>query len=301
MQVSRLFEIIYILLNKKSVTAKELAAQFDVSTRTIYRDIDTLSLAGIPVYTEKGKGGGISLLPDFVLNKSILSEAEQNEILTALHGLSLVTSDEANGVLNRLSTIFNKTAANWLEVDFTDWSYAGGFFNDFKRAILERRIAVFDYYNSYGEKTFRRVEPLQLWFKSKSWYIKAFCLTKQDLRLYKLTRVQSLIVTDEYFPVRDLLSVDADDGTQVAHQDRVDITIKLRLMPEMTYRVYDEFDEQHVEKQEDGSFIVSVTWPEDNWVYGYVMSFGEYVEVLEPEHLRDIIKLKAQRILERYL
>jgi len=99
MQSSRLFEIIYLLLNKKSMTAKELAERFDVSTRTIYRDVDVLSLAGIPVYTEKGKNGGISLLPDYVLNKSILSESEQEEILSALQSLSCIGNDDEGQVL----------------------------------------------------------------------------------------------------------------------------------------------------------------------------------------------------------
>jgi len=308
MQVNRLFEIIYILLNKESVTAKELAAQFGVSTRTIYRDIDTLSLAGIPVYTEKGKGGGIGLLPDFVLNKSILSEREQNEILAALHGLSHVKTDETKSVLNRISTIFNKTASNWLEVDFSDWSYANDFFADFKVAILERRIVTFDYYNTYGEKTFRRVEPMQLWFKSRAWYVKAFCLTKMDMRLYKLTRVKNLIVTDEHFLVRDLLSNEYDNATinstapeRNPKNERMDITIKLLIAPEMTYRVFDEFEEGMAEKQTDGSFIITVTYPEDNWVYGYILSFGEYAEVLEPMNLREIINAKAQKISEKYL
>lgn len=174
MQVNRLFEIIYILLDKKIITAGELAMHFGVSSRTIYRDIDTLSLAGIPIYTEKGKGGGISLLPDFVLNKSILSEQEQNEILSALHGLSGVKSGGNNGtneteqVLQKLSTIFNKTASNWLEVDFSGWSYMDGdVFNECKNAIMGRRIVEFNYYNTYGEVTCRRIEPIQLWFKSK--------------------------------------------------------------------------------------------------------------------------------------
>jgi len=297
MQVNRLFEIIYILLNKQTVTAKELAEQFNVSTRTIYRDIDTLSLAGIPVYTEKGKGGGISLLPDFVLNKSILSEREQSEILNALHGLSHVQTEETKGVLNRLSTIFNKTAANWLDVDFSDWSYANDFFGHFKIGILEKRIVAFDYYNAYGEKSSRQVEPIQLWFKSKAWYIKGFCLNKQGMRLFKLTRVKNVIVTDEYFTERDLLNLPPEEPNK---HENTDITMKLRILPEMTYRVFDEYDENHIERQPDGSFIVSRTWPEDNWVYGYILSYGEYAEVLEPEHLRQIIKTKAQKMMDKY-
>ena len=300
MQTNRLFEIIYILLNKKIVPAKELAEHFGVSTRTIYRDIDNLSLAGIPVYTEKGKGGGISLLPDFVLNKSILSEQEQNEILVALHGLSNLKTDETDKVLRRLSTIFNKPVANWMDVDFSGWSYSNDYFNDFKVAILERRVVQFDYYNSYGEKTHRRVEPIQLWFKSRAWYIKGFCLTKQDMRLYKMSRVKNLVVTSEHFPARDLLAVSDDDSRVQSHENK-DITFTLRIAPEMTYRVFDEFEEDMVEPQDDGSFVVSITWPEDNWVYGYILSYGEYAEVLEPPHLKEIIKEKAQSIFAKYL
>jgi len=300
--MNRLFEVIYILLNKKMITAKELAEHFDVSQRTIYRDIDLLSLAGIPVYTEKGKGGGISLLPEFVLNKSILSEQEQNEILSALQGLSTVKTAETDQVLKKLSTIFNKTTINWLDVDFSDWGYINGrAFYDFKTAILEHRIAEaeFDYYSTYGEKTHRRIEPIQLWFKSKAWYIKGFCLMRQDIRLFKLSRVRNLTVTDEQFTERELLSIQPDPIPD-SHQ-KPDVTLKLKISPEMTYRVYDEFDESFAEKQPDGSFVVEVTWPEDDWVYGTILSYGEYIEVLEPEHIREIIKEKSQKTAKQYL
>ena len=146
MHASRLFEIVYILLNKDRVTAKELAERFGVSTRTIYRDIDTIGLAGIPVYSEKGKGGGISLLPDFVLNKSILSEQEQSEILASLQGLTQIRTDDTSHVLQKLSTVFNKTAAKWLEVDFSDWSFERqDFWGGFKSAILQKLVVEFDY------------------------------------------------------------------------------------------------------------------------------------------------------------
>jgi len=296
MQINRLFEIIYTLLDKDTSTTRELAEKFGVSTRTIRRDIDTLSLAGIPIYTIKGKGGGVKLLPNFILNKSILSENEQNEILTALHGLANIKPDEAQGALTRLSTLFNKTATNWLEVDFSDWDSTNGF-DKFKNAILERRVTEFDYYNSYGEKTFRRVEPVQLLFKYRSWYLKGFCLTKHGMRMYKLTRVHNLVVTSEYFPVREY-----DAPTQDAHADdtRPQITFKLRISPERTFRVFDDFAEGMVEKQPDGSFIVTRTYPEDDWVYSYILSFGKYAEVLEPPHLREIIKAEAKNILHHY-
>ena len=300
MKLNRLFEIVYILLQKKSVSARELAEHFGVSVRTIYRDIDVLSLAGIPVYTEQGRGGGIGLLPGFVLNKSILSEQEQREILYALQGLSNVKTLETDKVLTKLSTIFNITTVDWLEVDFSDWSFATGqFFNNLKAAILGKRIAEFDYYSTFGEKTRRRIEPLQLWFKSKAWYIKGFCLMRQNVRTFKLTRVKNLAITDERFTERDLLSAVVTSDA-ISHEKR-DITLKLRIDPQMTYRVHDEFDEHMIEKQQDGGYVITVTWPEDEWVYGTILSYGEYITVLEPSHIREVIKAKLIKATEKYI
>lgn len=299
MQINRLLEIVYILLRQRRVTAKDLAERFGVSTRTIYRDIDNLSLSGIPVYTEKGKNGGISLLPDFVLSKSILSEEEQNEILSALHGLSSVQVAEAGHVLQKLSAVFNKSAVSWLEVDFTNWGFSDGLiFADIKTAVLERRVIEFDYYSAVGEKTRRRAEPIQLWFKSRAWYMKGFCLTRQDIRLFKLSRIQELTVTHEIFPKRDLLAA-APKTDEPPAPYRNDITFTVKIAAVQAFRVLDEFGGMAF-KQPDGSYIVTITWPEDEWMYGYILSFGEHLEVLEPERVKDIIREKAEKIARKY-
>jgi len=269
-----------------------------VSRRTICRDVDTLSSAGIPVYTEKGKGGGISLLPDFVLNKSILSEQEQNEILSALHGLSNIKIGDTNQVLQKVSATFNKTATNWLEVDFSEWwDYENNYFNDLKTAVIERRIAEFDYYNTFGEKRFRRVEPTQLWFKLNSWYLKAFCLTKQDMRVYKLTRIKNLAITNEHFSTRDL-PIESDDSSDdnTMHW----ITLKLHISPEMAYQVYDDFTESEIEKQADGSFLITSTTPETQGLCSFLMSYKSCIEVLAPEHIRKMIRNEAEKILKKH-
>ena len=296
MKLNRLLEIVHILMHKESVTAPFLADKFSVSKRTIYRDIDTLSLSGIPVYTEQGKGGGISLLPEYVLNKTLLSEQEQNEILTALHGLSKIKADETDRVLQKISSFFNKSATDWLEVDFSDWGNESNtiIFDNFKKAILERKVVTFDYYNRYGQKTFRRIEPMKLWYKSHSWYIKGFCLIKNEQRLYKVTRVENLVITNDVFELRDI-----NDSENKLNTEQL-TTFRFHIAPEMAYRVFDFFHEGNVERMEDGSFIVKATWGEDNWVYGFVLSFGEYIEVLEPEHLREIIKEKSEKISKIY-
>ena len=300
MKANRLFEIIYILLNKKSITAKELAEQFGVSTRTVYRDIDVLSLAGIPVYTETGKSGGISLLPDFVLNKSLLSEQEQNEILTALQGLSHIKATETEQILQKVSSLFKKATGNWIKVDYLNWGPKGEvYWNSLKTAILERRIIEFEYYSTYCEKTYRRVEPIQIWFNTRAWYLKGFCLTRDSIRTFKLTRVRNLIITNKTFEERDYSEIQSHSGSLEHH--RPNVTIRLRIAPEMVYRVLDEFGGNVEEIQPDGSYIISVTWPENNWVYGVILSFGEYADVLEPRYVKDIIRDKAKKIFEKYL
>jgi len=299
LHTGRLFEIVYLLLNKERVTAKELAERFGVSTRTVYRDIDAISLAGIPVYTEKGKGGGISLLPDYVLSKSVFSEQEQNEILSTLHGLTQIQSADSAQLLQKLTAIFNKTAINWLEVDFSDWGYKNeDIWGGLKTAILGRRIAEFDYYSSYSEKTRRRVEPVQLWFKSRAWYLRAYDLTKQDFRLFRLSRMRGLEIADEVFSERDLGSAE-NECLPSANQNQL-VNLRFMIKPEMAYRVLDEFAADVEGMADDGSYIVSVCWPEDNWIYNTILSFGEFIEVLEPLLIRDKIREKAKKIYEKY-
>ncbi|MCL2621167.1 MAG: WYL domain-containing protein, partial [Defluviitaleaceae bacterium] len=200
----------------------------------------------------------------------------------------------------KMSTIFNKTTTNWIEVDYSGWTHENDFFNDFKVAILEQRIVEFDYYNRYGDKTFRRVEPMQVWFKSKSWYIKGFCLTKHGMRLYKLSRIKGLTVMDEHFDKRDSLIVSGNPILSIFEEGK-NVNLKLRIEPEKAYRIYDDLYESMVEKQPDGSFIATMTWPENSWLYDFILSFGKYIEVLEPEHIRNIIKEEAQKISEKYL
>jgi|AGTN01.2.fsa_nt_gi Predicted transcriptional regulator len=303
MQMNRLFEIVYILLsqkNQKTVTARELAERFAVSQRTIYRDIDALSFAGVPIYTNKGKGGGIGLLPDFVLDKSLLNESEQNEILSALQGLSVVKTEETHHVLKKLGTIFNRSVVNWIEVDFSDWTIQNGeTFRLLKTAILEKRVARFAYFNARGETANRRIEPIQLLFKSKSWYLKGYCLDNNDIRLFKLTRIKNPAVAEETFVERDLLKTHEHSPESPEYAGQV-ITVKLKISPKMTYRVHDEFNENQVEKNSDGSYTVTATWPEDDWMYGFILSFGEHIEVLHPAHVREIIVEKFQKALDKY-
>lgn len=165
MQIDRLFQIVYLLLDRKAMTAKELAAHFEVSVRTILRDIDTLSSANIPVYTIQGKGGGISILDGYVLNKAALNEEEQKQILIALQSLAATGNTDANRTLSKLSALFQKTDTDWLKVDFSRWGQGAQDnrrFELLKTAILRRHAVCFDYVGSYGSESRRKAYPLKL-------------------------------------------------------------------------------------------------------------------------------------------
>lgn len=298
MQVNnRLFEIVYILMQKKKITAKELADKFEVSIRTIYRDIEILSRANIPIYTIKGKDGGIGLLDEYVLNKTILSEKEQNQILFALQGMKKVVGEDEKDILEKLSILFNKKVNDWIKIDFSNWGKdktQKERFEMIKTAILNRKKIEFIYYNSNGNESKRIVEPLQIWFKDKSWYLISYCKLKEDYRIFKIARIKGIKILEEHFE-RELPKEKKEEKYRLKN-----ILLELEINKEMAYRVYDEFESKEISKKDNGNFIVKVEYPENEWVYGYILSFGEHIKVLSPDRARNVIKYKLEKTLKNY-
>ncbi len=301
MKINRLLEITLILLNRSTITAGELAERFDVSTRTIYRDIDELSSAGVPVFTNKGSGGGISLLDNYAINKAFLTEHERDSLLLALKTLQATRYPEIDVILEKIGAVFKKAAsADWVKIEFAPWGSGPNEENkflDIKRAILECKVVTFDYINADGILSHRQIEPMLLVFKGQAWYVWGHCRTRRDFRTFRLSRIRNMVVTDEAFKRRPLESVKEEEPTDTPKKS---VTLKLRFQPEDLYRVYDDYDEERIIRNPDGTYDVTVTFPEDEWVYGYIMSFGNYVEVLEPPHIRDIIRQRTGKALELY-
>lgn len=288
-----MFKIVYYLLEKRHATAAELARKFEVSVRTIYRDIDALSGAGIPVYAETGRNGGIYLMDKFVLDKAVLSETEQQEILTALQSLNVTNSINNSATLGKLSALFNVGSQDWIEVDFSRWGNKNNDnekFELFKLAVINHKCIKITYAGSSGIVGERIIEPLKLMYKSRSWYLKAFCTKRQEHRLFKLTRILDFEVLDENFIPH---SFPESEHTAIQLQNEM---ITLRFPKELTYRVYDEFDRDEVEIRENGDLIVKTDMPQDSWLIGYIFSFGAQVEIMEPANLRKVVAQKAKEI-----
>ena len=299
MEQSRLFKIVYHLLEKGKSTAPELAEKFEVSIRTIYRDLDTISAAGIPIYATQGKGGGIFIMQDFMLNKSLLSEQEKEQILMALQGISATEHNQTDELLMKLSGLFQSKVTNWIEVDFSEWykntpNY--DVFNLIKNTIFNQYTITFSYFAREGNYSNRTVEPIKLIFKNKDWYLYGFCLLRNDFRFFKLTRIKDLEISSDTF----IREVKSSHEIETVIKNKNFIHAKLKFSPKVAFRVYDEFTD-NVSKDNQGNLYVNIDLPDNETLFSYILSFGDNVEILEPDYLRHSMKEKLALMLEKYI
>ena len=298
MKDNRLFRILYYILEKGKVTANELADKFEVSVRTIYRDIDSISSAGIPIYALQGKGGGIEIAEDFVLSKSLLSENEKQQIMSALQGLDNTTIQRENELLTKLSALFKMKNTSWIEVDFNNWQNNKMYektFDDIKSAILSKNIISFTYFSSNEKETDRSVKPVRLLFKSQDWYLYALCLLRNDFRYFKLSRIKNLGIHTEKF---DDNFEDVILKKETPHENTVNIKVKFDR--KVAFRVYDELNGE-ITEDNDGNLYTEIEIPNDYNLYNYIFSFGDEAEVLEPEEVRMQIKKMINKMAEKYI
>ena len=318
LKTERLLETVFLLLDKRKVTAEELATRFGVSKRTVLRDMESLSLAGIPIYSRQGKEGGFSLMETFILDKSLLTAEEQKEILSALETMKPFTENHTEKLLMKLKGIFSspEPRTDWLEVDFFRWGKKNGDserFNLLKSCILKRQPVAFVYSGTSGKTEKRQAYPLKLVFKKYTWYLQGFCPDKNDYRTCKLNRLRELSVLPGSFedkyrpPLLDnpeyILETPATNPPDTGNQNPPVpiISLILEFSPEVAYRVYDEFEPEEITPNSDGSFTVEVSYPETDWVYGYILSFGTAITVISPRRVAEIIKSRSEKIFQKYL
>lgn len=298
MKDNRLFRILYYILEKEKVTANELADKFEVSVRTIYRDIDSISSVGVPIFTTQGKGGGIKIDNEFILNKSLFDANEKEQIIAALQGLEKTNEAYKSELITKLSALFKIKNSNWIEIDFTSWGSNNTYqdlFNALKTVIINKNIISFSYNRSKGEKINRKVKPIRLLFKEQDWYLYAFCLLRNNFRYFKLSRIKDL----------EVLAINYEDNFENAvlkkelKYENI-VNIKLKFDKSVAFRVYDEFNEA-IEEDEKGNLYVEIKIPNNYKLYNYIFSFGSNVEILEPKEIRNQFKNMINEIAKKYI
>lgn len=299
--LKRLLGIVYILINKRTVTASELAERFEVSVRTIYRDVEALSMAGIPVYTQRGKAGGICLMEQFVLDKMLVTEEEQQQIVTALSSVEQTVGGDKSETLDKVRDFFQIESQNWLSIDFSDWSeQRHGLFALLKQAVLTHEVLIFDYYGRNGDMKNRTVEPLQLIFKDYTWYVKAYCRERRAMRLFKVIRMKRVRGSGERFVPDTKKYEEQFQSDEFSSVPMMLEQVVLHIDKTQAYRVYDRFEEDEIDVQEDGSFLVHTECPQDDWIYEVIFSFGETLKVLSPERIEQEARRRLRAALQRY-
>ena len=308
MKVDRLVSIIMILLEKDRVGAQELAERFEVSPRTIYRDIDTINMAGIPVRSVSGVGGGFEVMQQYKLDKNVFSTADLSAILMGLSNLSnVMRGDELINAIAKVKSFIPadrakdiELKANQICIDLSPWMGNRNiqpFLEIIKTALQESRLLTFEYVAHHGNKTTRTVEPYQLVLKSSHWYLQGYCYKRNDFRLFRLSRMSNLKMQEETFTPRDYQKpmLDFADIFETM-QTRIKIRIHKSVMDRMLdYCAYEDFSPDG-----DEHFIVSFPFIENEYCYDILLSFGDKCECLEPLHIRTEMKRRIQDIAALY-
>lgn len=300
MKIDRLIGILSVLLQEEKVTAKDLAEKFEVSRRTISRDIEDLSRAGIPVYTAQGSGGGISIVEGYRMDRTLLTTKDMQMILAGLRSLdSVAGSHYYSQLMEKLKTGSSDfvSGRDSILIDLSSW-YKDALAPKIElilNAIDEKSLLSFQYYAPKGESN-RLIEPYYLVFKWSSWYVWGWCTDRKDFRLFKLNRMEKLKNTAESFPGRKVPVIDLTN-------DRIwtgGIQVTARFEPSEKWRLIEEYGPVCYTEETDGKLLFHTMYWDMNSLLSWLLTFGDRVTVAEPECVRQKLLNIAKNIEKKY-
>lgn len=307
MQIDQLFEFVYILIDKKQVTAKEMAERFGVSTRTIYRWMEALSVSGIPVYSLKGRGGGIAISEKFAMDNTVLSEDERLAIVSSVKALENLTGKKSTAITperkaaDKLSRLVTSNT-DWLEVDFAPWSPEGSevrnLFEILRNSILKKRQISFDYFTGDGRIEKRIVHPWKLIFRGQAWYLYGWCTSRKAERFFKLTRMRNLLMTSKNANISR--NVNPQRSAGIPEYSAPLIQIKAKITKEKISYLMDSFICSEIKAQKNGFINVTFTAPDTAWLCEILLSFGPQIKITSPARVKNKIAEMAGNISELY-
>lgn len=308
MKIDRLVSIIMVLLDKKRIGAQELADLFEVSPRTIYRDIDAINMAGIPIRSTPGIGGGFEIMQEYKLDQKVFSSAELSAILMGLSNISgMIRGDELAHALAKVRSFIPAEKAKEIEVkanqvciDLSPWMGSRNtalYLEMVKTALQENRLLSFEYADRYGNKTVRTAEPYQLVLKSSHWYFQGYCHKRNDFRLFRLSRMSSLQLREENFTPRDCPKPQLDFGDMLAAMQE---EITIRIHNSITDIVLDYCTSDQISPDGGEYCIVRFPFIENDYYYNILLSFGGKCECLEPLHIRKELIRRIHEIAAIY-
>lgn len=296
MRIDRLIGILSILLQKEKVTAPELAEHFEVSRRTINRDIEELCKAGIPIVTTQGTGGGISIMEGYKIDRTLFTNKEVQDILAGLRSL-----DSVHGT-NRYIQLMEKLSAGSSDfmagnqsvlIDLSSW-YKNALaykIEIIRNAIEHKTMLGFSYYSPRGESK-RQIEPYYLIFQWSNWYVWGWCRMREDFRLFKLNRMEEIASTENTFEERACPLPDLRDTKVFPGK----IAVKALFEPEYKWKLIEEYGLHCYTVQEDGRLLFWTNCNNKDYLIDWLLSFRDGVELIEPEEIRTELKTVIEKM-----
>ena len=300
MKIDRLIGILSILLQQEQVTAPCLAEKFEVSRRTINRDIEDICKAGIPIVTTQGRGGGITIMEGYRIDKTLLSSADMQAILAGLKGLDSVSGTKRYQQLMDKLSVGNANILdnnNHVCIDLSSWhkTTLAPKIALIQQAIEDKERIAFTYFAPKGESS-RVVEPKLLVFQWASWYVWGYCLKRRDFRMFKLNRMLDVMGTGEPAEEREVPLLQINSKQIFPHQ----IYAKTVFAPAMKWRLIDEYGVDSFQEMEDGTLELLSGFTDKQSLFGWLLSFGNQAELIEPEELRREFKDWIIQISKKY-
>lgn len=308
MKIDRLVSIIMILLEQKKISAPELAKMFEVNLRTIYRDIETINQAGIPIITYRGVNGGIGIMEQYKIEKKLFTLSDITELLIGLKSIhSTMTSQELLNTMTKIKGLVPKDELkqveekiNQIKIDNTPWfgnERIKSSVDKVKTAINENKFISFKYFDRLGQKSKRKIEPYRLVLKNSNWYIQGYCTLRNDFRIFEVSNMSSLKIPEETFIPRNF---DYDSQDIYFRTDRETITLKLLIHESLSDFMVELCGKNNVMLYKDDKYIAYFPFIEDDYFYNMILGFGDKCECLEPEHVRLEIIRRVEKILSMY-
>ncbi len=300
MKIDRLIGILSVLLQEEKVTAPELAERFEVSRRTINRDIDELLYAGIPIRTSQGMGGGISIAEGYKVDRTILTSKDMQMILAGLRSLDSVSGSRYYGqLMEKIQAGSSEfiSGKDSILIDLSSWykETLAPKISSIQDAIENRHILEFYYYAPSSESK-RSIEPYYIVFKWTSWYVYGWCLKRKDYRLFKLNRMDKVKETHKEFTCRNAPVPDLSSELRFPRN----IVLKALFDPDMKWRLVEEFGPDCYEEQENGKLLLIRDYSDIENLTMWMLTFGDKVEVIEPLEVRERLIAMAESMMKIY-
>ena len=296
--------MLLIISKKGMVTGKELAEHFEVSLRTIYRDIEKLGEAGIPIASMGGKGGGYYIMENYNVDNLFLKKDEASTFMAIMDNLNFLFGKNAqfNAMVLKIENTYNREKnTDKLSINMSHFSMENELMEYLflmNQAIEENKLMVFDYCNRQMEYSERIVEPIQIAFSSGQWYLVGFCRCRNDYRRFKLVRIRNLKI-GEGFEKRDISKAEIEEIFEESYR-KSSIRVTLKFSNRMGKQLTEYFQEENIQQTEDGQYIVVDHFPYEEGLLKYILSFGKECEIIEPRYLRDELREYVKELVHLY-